>query len=275
MTFILPQTLEDVFQAVEAGAVPVAGGTDLYVRLRKSGDTPRMVGLEGLPRLSGIELEENRLTIGAAVTWQQILDSRKVSDHAPLLAQAALQVGGPAIRHMGTLGGNVCTASPAGDGLAALWAMDAQVGICSRKGNRMLPLDEFIMGPGTNTLLPGELLERIIIPVREGLKPFFYKVGKRKALAISVGSLAALWRKEEGVIRDVKLVFGSMGPVPMRGLEAEKLFEGVLPDHKLIEKAATICSETVTPIDDVRASAGYRRKLAAGLVKMLALQMQQ
>lgn len=274
MTFILPRTLENVFDALEAGAVPVAGGTDLYVRLRKSGDTPRMVGLEGLPRLCGVEMEENGLTIGAAVTWQQILDSREVCDHAPLLAQAALQVGGPAIRHMGTLGGNVCTASPAGDGLAALWAMDAQVQICSRQGNRMLPLDKFVLGPGKTALRSGELLEKIIIPLKKGLTPFFYKVGKRKALAISVGSLAALWRKEEGVIRDVKLVFGSMGPVPVRVSEAENLFEGVLPDHILIEKAATICSETVTPIDDVRASAGYRRKLAAGLVKMLALQMQ-
>lgn len=274
MTFILSRTLENVFDALEAGAVPVAGGTDLYVRLRKSGDTPHMVGLEDLPRLCGIELEENRLTIGAAVTWQQILDSREVCDHAPLLAQAALQVGGPAIRHMGTLGGNICTASPAGDGLAALWAMDAQVQIGSREGNRMLPLEKFVMGPGKTTLNPGELLEKVIIPLKEGLTPFFYKVGKRKALAISVGSLAALWKKEEGVLRDVKLVFGSMGPVPVRVVEAENLLEGAMPDHELIEKAASVCSETVTPIDDVRASACYRRKLAYGLVKMLALQMQ-
>lgn len=275
MTFVIARSTEDVFQALETGAVPVTGGTDLYVRLRQRGGQADLVSLEGLPQLCGIELEENNLVIGSAVTWQQIVDSREACTHAPLLVQAGLQVGGPAIRHMGALGGNICTASPAGDGLAALWAMDAQVELCSRKGNRVLPLDKFVLGPGKTVLRTGELLEKIIVPVKNGLTPFFYKVGKRKALAISVGSLAALWRKEDGVLRDVRLVFGSMGPVPVRVLEAENLLEGAMPDQKCIEKAAAICSETVTPIDDIRASAAYRCRLAAGLVKILALQMQQ
>lgn len=275
MSFLIARTLEDVFGALDAGALPVAGGTDLYVRLRRKADEPDLVGLERVSALGRIERTEEFLSIGGAVTWQQVLDSPEAAAGAPLLVLAAQKIGGPAVRHMATVGGNLCTSSPAGDGLVALWAMGAEVELVSRRGSRVLPLEEFVKGPGSTALGEKELLKSVRVPLSTGAEPFFYKVGVRKALAISVGSLAALWRAEQGRMRDVRLVFGSMGPRPVRVTKAEQILEGAVPEEKLFHAAARICREAVTPIDDVRASASYRRRLAGGLVAMFGLHVRQ
>lgn len=275
MSFVMGRTLEEVMNALESGALPVAGGTDLYVRLRRETDEPDLVGLERIPGLGCIEMTEDCLSVGGGVTWQQVIDSPEVFRTAPLLVLAARQVGGPAIRHMGTVGGNLCTASPAGDGLAALWALEAEVELVSREGSRVLPLEEFVKGPGITALKKGELLKTVRVSPTSGLSPFFHKVGKRKALAIGVGSLAALWCSEGGKLRNVRLVFGSMGPRPVRALEAEALLEGAVPEEKAFRAVAEICCRTVNPIDDVRASAQYRRRLAGGLVEMFGLHVRQ
>lgn len=275
MSFVMARSLEEAFDALGAGALPVAGGTDLYVRFRRDGNEPDLVGLEGLSALGGIEEGPDHLSIGGAVTWQQVIDSSAVACCAPLLALAARQIGGPAVRHMGTVGGNLCTASPAGDGLVSLWALGASVELISRSAKRILPIDEFLHGPGIVELHPDELLKSVRVPKVSGMGCFFHKVGKRKALAIAVGSLAALWRCEEGRLRNVRLVFGSMGPRPVRVAEAEAFLEGVVPDEKLFGTAADICSQAVSPIDDIRASADYRRHLAGGLVEMFGLRITQ
>lgn len=271
MPFVMARTRDEAFDAMEEGFLPVGGGTDLYVRLRRNGCEPDLVGLERIPGLGDIEMKEDCLSIGGSVTWQQVIDNPEAAVAAPLLVLAARQIGGPAIRHMATVGGNVCTASPAGDGLVALWTLGAGVELVSREGSRVVLLEEFVRGAGVTALRPGELLKSVRIPLKPGPTPFFHKVGKRKALAISVGSLAALCRREEGKLRDVRLVFGSMGPCPVRVLEAEILLEGAVPGEKLFREAGAICRQVVSPIDDVRASAGYRRRLAGGLVEMFGL----
>ncbi len=267
MPFVTARSLKEAFDRLENGARPVAGGTDLFVRLRREGDDVALVGLERIPGLDGIRLEGDSLVIGAAVTWQRILDSPLVAEKVPILTMAARQVGGPAIRHMGTLGGNVCTASPAGDGLAVLFALDASVRLVSRAGERVLPVEEFVINPGMTDLRSDELLVGLHIPVPvRSQRAWFHKVGLRKALAISVGSLAVLCCIEEGRLRDVRFAFGSMGPRPLRMPEAEALLENALPEESLFRQAGDICRGTVNPISDLRASAEHRRRLAQGLV---------
>lgn len=267
MPFVTARNLEEVFDQLDQGALPVAGGTDLFVRLRREGCDADLVGLERVMGLRGIALEGGDLVIGAAVTWQRILDNPSVAEKARLLVLAARHVGGPAIRHMGTLGGNVCTASPAGDGLAVLFAMEASVRLVSRTGERVLPIEAFVTGPGTTTLKREELLVSVHVPIAQApRRAWFHKAGLRKALAISVGSLAVAWRIEEGRMRDVRLVFGSMGPRPLRVPEAEALMEGAAPEEALFRETGDICRRTVEPISDLRASAAHRRRLAAGLV---------
>ena len=272
MPFVTAGNLEEVFDRLDQGALPVAGGTDLFVRLRREGGDADLVGLERISGFDRITFSGNCLSIGAAVTWQRILDSSLVAEKAPLLALAARPVGGPAIRHMGTLGGNVCTASPAGDGLVALFALEASVRLVSRAGERSLPVEDFVAGPGATVLKKGEILAALHVPLSEipGLA-WFYKAGLRKALAISVGSLALSWCIEEGRMRDVRLAFGSMGPVPLRLPEAEALLEGALPEAELFRQAGEICRLNVKPISDLRASELHRRRLAAGFVEKWGL----
>lgn len=272
MSFLMASSLDEALSAVEGGRIPLAGGTDVYPRMRGEGREGDLVGLERLDELRLVEEREGFLFLGAALTWQQILDSALVAKEAPLLVLAARHVGGPAIRHMGTVGGNVCTASPAGDGLLALVALEARVELLSRGKRRLLPLEDFLVGPGKTDLRRGELLRAVAIP-GDGGRPFFRKVGRRKTLAISLGSLAALWHEEEGRLKDVRLVFGSMAPCPCRVAEAEAFLEGKSPDEALFRAAASICSEAVDPVDDIRADASYRRLLAGGLVEEWGLQV--
>lgn len=272
MSFLMASSLDEALSAVEGGRIPLAGGTDVYPRMRGEGREGDLVGLERLDELRLVEEREGFLFLGAALTWQQILDSALVAKEAPLLVLAARHVGGPAIRHMGTVGGNVCTASPAGDGLLALVALEARVELLSRGKRRLLPLEDFLVGPGKTDLRRGELLRAVAIP-GDGGRPFFRKVGRRKTLAISLGSLAALWHEEEGRLKDVRLVFGSMAPCPCRVAEAEAFLEGNSPDEALFRAAASICSEAVDPVDDIRADASYRRLLAGGLVEEWGLQV--
>lgn len=272
MSFLMASSLDEALSAVEGGRIPLAGGTDVYPRMRSEGKEGDLVGLERLDELRLVEEREGFLFLGAALTWQQIIDSARVAKEAPLLVLAARHVGGPAIRHMGTVGGNVCTASPAGDGLLALVALEARVELLSRGKRRLLPLEDFLVGPGKTDLRWGELLRAVAIP-GDGGRPFFRKVGRRKTLAISLGSLAALWHEEEGRLKDVRLVFGSMAPCPCRVTEAEAFLEGKSPDEALFRAAASICSEAVDPVDDIRAQASYRRLLAGGLVEEWGFQV--
>jgi xanthine dehydrogenase FAD-binding subunit len=265
MSILMARSLDEALEAVEAGRVPFAGGTDLFLRPDRSA---HLVGLDRVEALKGLEEDGETLAIGAGLTWQEIIDSDLLRREAPLLVAAARAVGGPALRHMATVGGNVCTASPGGDGLNALWALEAEVELLSLRGRRSLPLERFVLAPGRVALERGEIVQSLRI-ARDGRRSFFRKVGKRRTLAIAVGSLAALWKVEAGKLRAVRLVFGSMAPLPLRARDAEACLEGVEPEAACFARAAERVPSALAPVDDVRASADYRRRLASGLVQLL------
>ncbi|EPR37693.1 molybdopterin dehydrogenase FAD-binding protein [Desulfovibrio sp. X2] len=269
----LPQSLSELWPLLADGAVPMAGGTDLLARRR--GRAPGFVAcLERIGELRGVSEEGGLLRLGACETHTSLLGNPGLRERLPILARALAVLGSPLVRNMGTIGGNIVTASPAGDTLPPLYALDAELELASRGGARRLPLAEFIAGPGKTLLGPGEIVSAVLVPVPEagsGVVQHFEKVGRRKALAIAVVSLAALVRTGPGnVVVEARLALGSVGPTVVRCLNAERELLGRRLDQAALSRAAAAVREEVAPIDDLRASAAYRRDVAGNLLLRLA-----
>lgn len=269
---LTPSCLEEVFALLERhpDALPVAGGTDLLVRLRSQAgqDDRPLIPLADVKELHGISKDGTTLAIGAVTSFSRIIADPLIAEHAPLLAQAARTIGGPAIRNMATIGGNICTASPAGDSLTPLYLLEAEIEIASQRGKRLLPIGEFITGPGKTVLCNDEVISRILLPCTT---PFpchcFEKTGRRRSMAIAVTSFAGMARLSgEGAIEAARFAWGSVGPTVLRIPALEKKLVGSSLDEETIRNAVQIVRESVTPISDIRATAAYRRGVAGNLV---------
>jgi len=252
----------------------LAGGTDLMARVNRRLLSPEVVIFIGGIGLNYIREEGDNLVIGATTTHADIVRSALVQEKAPLLAEATGQIGSPAIRNMGTIGGNLVNASPAADAATALLALGAKLKLVSAKGQRQVAVEEFFTGPGKTVLRPDELLQEVIIPSkRPGSKWAWQKLGKRKADIVAVISVAIALQMNKGVCSKVRIVLGAVAPVPLLAKRAGALLEGKKPNKALIEEVAKAAAEEMTPIDDVRATAWYRRKVSEALVKRLLSQI--
>ncbi len=261
-----------VMLAENREAMPLAGGTDLLVR-RRSGAVPMdrpLLDLCRLEELQGIHDDGERLSIGAATSFSRIVSNPLVRAVAPVLADASRAVGGPALRNMSTLGGNIRTASPAGDSLPPLYVLGAQVELASAQAKRTVPIDEFILGPGKTALHDGELILRILLPsAQHADSPVqrFEKIGQRQSMAISVASFCAMARLDaDGRIAAARFAWGSVGQTVVRLPALENALLRALPDAATIEQAARMARDGVAPISDLRASADYRRSVAGRLL---------
>ena len=241
MDVLTPRSLEEALalKAERPDAMPIQGGTDVMVELNfDRARPPALLNLNEVAELRGWSRENGTLRLGSGLTYTEAMELRE-----PLraLAEASRTVGGPQIRNRGTIGGNLGTASPAGDALPPLLVYGAEVELASRRGERTMPLRDFIVGPKRTTLEADELILGVRLPV-PGPRQTFMKVGPRNAMVIAVVSLALL---VDG--KDARASFGSAGPVP--GLVAAPV------DDDLPERVA----EAASPIDDVRGTARYRR----------------
>ena len=264
VTVIIARTLNAACAALAAdpGALVLAGGTDLMVEVNRGGRTVGdVVVIDRVPELQGWDREGDVLRLGASLTYAEMADPALAS-LVPALAQAARTVGSPQIRAAGTIGGNLATASPAGDTLPVLAALDAEVEIRSHQGHRTVPVDEFVIGVKANDLAPGELIAAVRVPVLDGPQEFL-KVGPRNAMVISVASLALV---VDRVGRTVRVGLGSVAPVPLRAIEAEVMIAARLdwvggrsPTIHDVERFAELVADATRPIDDHRGSADYRR----------------
>lgn len=269
---LTPSCLTELFLLWERypDALPMAGGTDLLVRLRsQSGQDGRsLMSLALVEELHGIRQVGTTLAIGATTSFSRIIADPLVAEHAPLLAQAARTVGGPAIRNMATIGGNIGTASPAGDSLSPLYLLEAEIEMASQWGKRRLPMGEFIINPGQTALSDGEVITRILLP---SIAPFphqcFEKVGCRRSMAIAVASFTGLVRLSGNrTIESVKFAWGSVGPTVVRIPQLEEKLTGAELDDGTIAHAAQLVRDSVSPISDIRATADYRRSVAGNLL---------
>lgn len=276
MTNVLsPRSLADLWRAMEKfpEASLYAGGTDLMVK-RRSGlaNSAALICLDRIEALKGIDCREDAsIRIGACTTHTRLLTHSGLQRDLPVLVQAVAGLGSPPIRNMATIGGNICTASPAGDTLPPLYVLGAEVEMLREDGLRRMPIAEFIVGPGQTQLEPGEILSAIWIkkPAENHLH-HFEKVGQRNALACSVASLAATLRiSADGVIENAAFAWGSVAPTIFTSAEVEHALIGTRPSLESLQQAAAIVRRQVSPITDVRAAAGYRRIVSGNLLLRL------
>jgi CO/xanthine dehydrogenase FAD-binding subunit len=262
-----PDTWEQALamKAAQPEAIPIAGGTDLMVALNFDRARPQAIlDLTRVPELRDWEADDGRLRIGAGVTYVRLIE--ELGARLPGLALASRTVGSPQIRNRGTVGGNLGTASPAGDGLPPLYVSDAEVELASATGTRRLPVAEFVTGPKRQAAREDELIAAFHLPAATGPQQFA-KIGTRNAMVIAVCSLSlAIWPERRAVCACI----GSAGPTPIRAGEAEAFIVGVLDEEDLwerrgplsgaaLERFGELVAAAAAPIDDVRGSAVYRR----------------
>jgi CO/xanthine dehydrogenase FAD-binding subunit len=269
----LPQSLADVWTELKKRphAMIYNGGTDVLTAQRGQSEFPGLICLERVAELLGVTQKGDGIGLGAGCTHSRLLAEPLVRDKLPVLARALSVLGSPPIRNMGTIGGNICTASPAGDTLPPLYALGARLELVSEKGIRHVPLTEYITGPGATTLEPGEILKTVWVKEPKGYNLQYYeKVGQRNAMAISLVSLAAMLNLDsQGIIRAARLTWGSVGPTIQTAPAAEEALVGHRLDRKMLDEAAFLVSSAIKPITDPRASAEYRRMVASRLLLRL------
>jgi CO/xanthine dehydrogenase FAD-binding subunit len=270
-----PETLAQALdiKAEHPDAVPLAGGTDLMVAINFRHTRPDAVlDLTAVPELADWAPDDGRVRVGAGVTYTRLIE--ELGDRLPALAIASRTVGSPQIRNRGTVGGNLATASPAGDGLPPLYVSGAEVELVSVRGTRRVPVAEFVTGPKRTCIEPDELIAAFELPAAAGPQQFA-KVGPRNAMVIAVCSVAlALWPEE----RRVGVCVGSAGPTPLVAADAEEYIAGALdwdgrapiPDEALA-RFGELVGAAARPIDDVRGTARYRTH-AVGVLGRRTLQ---
>jgi CO/xanthine dehydrogenase FAD-binding subunit len=276
LDYIVPQSLEDALKIKHergAEAQPIAGGTDLILRLRDKALSPKV--LVDLHRLSldQIRVQSDGIRLGPCVTLSQILQNSSISTGFPALIEACRPFAGPPIRNRATIGGNLVNASPAADLTPCLMAYDASVTLTSSSATRVIPLTEFFIGPGQTVLSDSEILTEIHLPsMPQGTRASFIKLGQRRSMAISIVNVCALISSQaNGHVATARIALGAVAPTTIRAVAAESVLEGRSLSPERIDQAAENAAEVVAPIDDVRASKTYRRKMIKVLVRRALL----
>lgn len=277
--YFAPKTLKEALRILSKGGCTVlAGGTDLMplLRARARKLKPVLLNIKRISEINGISFKKTTVTLGALTTVSEILNSPLIQQQVPVLSDTADCFASCQIRNAATLGGNITNASPAGDMIIPLLLLDAVVETASWKGGkvsrRKTPLCDFFKGPGKTKLGPKELLTRVSFPVPgKDFVSVFKKFGARPALDISVVSIGIAGRRENGALRQARVAFGAVAPIPMRAKKTEAAINAGSLNAKDIAAMAQTAQDEVSPISDVRASAWYRKELIKTLTKRLLL----
>jgi CO/xanthine dehydrogenase FAD-binding subunit len=267
-TYARPTRIEEALALLaHGGRTILAGGTDFYPSRAETSPRDDVVDISALADLRGIKRIDAGWRFGAAATWTEVIEA-KLPPLFDGLKLAAREVGGMQIQNSGTIAGNLCNASPAADGVPALLVLDASVEIAAADSRRTLPLEQFILGPRKTALRSGELVTAILVPKpAHPSRSDFLKLGARKYLVISIAMVGCVLEVEDGTVRAARIAVGSCSPVAKRMPKLEQALAGrrlnrdlgdcVLPEHL----------EHLLPIDDVRASAAYRKEAALTLIR--------
>jgi CO/xanthine dehydrogenase FAD-binding subunit len=267
--YLRPTSLDEALGALaERPWTMLAGGTDVYpanVRRQISDD---VLDVTGLPSLRAITVAHGVVRIPPLATWTDLVRA----DLPPALdglKAAARSIGGVQIQNRGTLAGNLCNASPAADGLPNLMALDARVELSSSAGQRDVPVGEFVVGNRRTIRRPDELVTAILVPVPSSTaRSTFLKLGSRAYLVISIASVAAVVDvRADGRVGSARIVVGACSEVPMRIEAAEARLVGVVASLSIVDAIEPSDLDVLSPIDDVRGSASYRRDVALTLVR--------
>jgi len=249
-----------------------AGGTALVPAARRGKMSPswgiHIVDISSIKELDYVVKDGDMIRIGAVTKLSEIAESAVVRKYAPILADAASQIGSLQIRNQGTMGGNLCNASPAADTAPPLLALDTMINLRGVDKERTVSLTEFFTGPGKTILASGEILAEIQIPIMGSTAgACFIKLGRRNAFTLSVVSVATLVKIKDGIFDDVKIALGAVAPTPIRASKAERYLTGKKVNEQVIDEGAKIVDSEVRPICDVRASAEYRKDMSHIITK--------
>ena len=270
----LLETLQILSQASEETRV-LAGGTDILVNIQDGMLSPHtLVDIASLEELKQIEEKDGQLELGALVTHSQIAGSERLREKAPPLVQACAEIGSPQIRNLGTLGGNIITASPSGDTVPPLYVLEARLTLKSVKGKRQIPIEQFFTGVKETIIRPEEILTTISFPVLPASsKSFFKKLGQRKALAISKVSVAAIIDIQAGMIKDARIALGAVAPMVIRASQTETVLKGKTLEKDVISQATKIIVTESRAISDIRSTAEYRNEMVGVLLAQVMEEM--
>jgi CO/xanthine dehydrogenase FAD-binding subunit len=250
----------------------IAGGTDLMVLMNAHVlDASEFLDIWRVDELRGIEDQGDALRIGSLTTYTQLIKSELIQQHVPALVAASRTIGAIQIQNRGTIGGNVVNASPAGDSLPVLAACDAEVELGSTRGTRRVAFNHFYTGYRRTVLEPDELVLSVSLPkLKESEVDFFWKVGTRRAQAISKTVMAVRARIDNSRIDSISIAVGSVAPTVVRAHQTERLLTSSLVDDALINEARQTIAREITPMTDLRSTEHYRRVVTGNvLVKFL------
>jgi CO/xanthine dehydrogenase FAD-binding subunit len=272
-----PRDLAGAYAALANGSGedpvrPIAGGTDLMVALTGELGTSAtsLVDLWAIDALRGIANDGGSISLGALTTYTDIRRSALCREHVPALVEAAATIGAAQIQNRGTLGGNIANASPAGDTLPVLLAADAVIVAGSERGEREIPAAAFWTGYRQTALRHDELILRIRVPLVADRDMRFRKVGTRRAQSISKVVMSVAWRltgdAHPSLWSDVRIALGSVAATPIRAAATEAALEGRPATPETADRASEVLANELSPIDDVRSTAEYRRIVAARML---------
>lgn len=253
MKYFRPKSIDEYFAISEEKFTLLAGGTDLIPRYERGQNLPAaIIDLKILPDFTGIKKVGNNIEIGAGTTIEELKKNDLIKKHFNALFQSTTDFGSVQIRNRATIGGNICNASPAGDTLPALYAFNAKLLLRNKKSERTIPIDDFILGPGQTAINTGEILQAVILPLSNS-KSIFYKLGLREAMAISVVNFAIVY--DESILT---IALGAVAPtiIKLTGLKKFSV-------EQILEKV----DDAISPIDDIRATALYRRKALKNMLR--------
>ncbi len=272
--YLRPTSLQEALQALASApgpALPIAGGTDLMLDLQQGRHPPvhTLVDLTFIPEMKLLEIRERELFIGAALPLSQIAASPLVAEHAQALTEACSLIGGPQVRNVATLGGNVAHALPAADGTIALTALGAHVSVADLDVVRRVPLTDLFLGPGKSALRPGQLITAFHLPLRRaGQASAFRRVMRIQGIALPILNLAVWLERVGDRIADARLAVGPSGPTPRRLTATESALRGRKFEDALIEQALeTLLAEAHFRSSPHRAGAEYRRSVVEALLR--------
>ena len=258
-----PDSIEELLEMLKSkpNVKLIAGGTDLLLQMKQGTARPEtVISLKNVEELRGFSVSKNGYRLGAGMTLRGITRSNELTQNFPGLVYAAGVVASEQIRTLATLGGNICNASPSADMVPPLIALDAVVQLVSNQGQRDLSLSEFFKGPGESILKSGEIMHSIFLPHPSG-NMIYSKHAPRKFMDLAVVGVAVRLAKKNGKINEARVALGAVGPVPFRAEKTEALLAGQTLTTELMLEAGEMAAGECVPIDDIRGSAWYRKRM--------------
>ena len=273
--YIKPSSLQEASQLLiehSGEARPLLGGTDIFVRMRDGDwEDKYLIDVKAIDGLNDLSYDSTLgLTIGAAVNMNRVSDFPQVRESYPVLVEAIKSVASYQLRTRATIIGNICNASPAGDTIGVCMLLDGVLNVFSDSGIRQEPLKDFFQGPGETNLQPGDIVTSLQLPIPpNGMVGKYYKLGRNKASDLSIVGVTAIGYPDPELVSGfrIKLALASVAPVPLEVTEVETLLGNAKITSQRIEEASQTAVGACTPIDDVRASARYRKLMVKNLSK--------